>query len=121
MIGYRELGAIEKAAAEMFETAETEEHVCELEQEMYEEINLVAAARITQSLRKRSALGLKGALVCVELVGIRVRQALAGRPRRLRFLRIGTIMAMVYQLLASCDRRWFRTRRYAASLSMPLF
>lgn len=49
MIGYRELlGAIEKAAAEIFEMAETEEHVCELEQEMYEEINLVAAARIAE-------------------------------------------------------------------------
>lgn len=49
MIGYRELlGAIEKAAAEIFETGETEEDVCRLEQEIYEEISMIASARIEE-------------------------------------------------------------------------
>lgn len=47
MDGYHEsLKAIEKAAAEIFATAETEEEVCKLEQAIYDEINRIAAARI---------------------------------------------------------------------------
>jgi transcriptional regulator with GAF, ATPase, and Fis domain len=47
MESYRELmQVVERVAAEVFSAATTEEDVCKLEQEIYDEINRVAAAKI---------------------------------------------------------------------------
>lgn len=49
MGSYQELlQVIERAAAEIFAAATTEEEVCKLEQAIYNEINRVAAARIAE-------------------------------------------------------------------------
>lgn len=49
MESYRELlQVIERAAAEVFAAATTEEDVCKLEQAIYDEINRVAEAKIAK-------------------------------------------------------------------------